>query len=395
VWLGICTELGSLGLGEATIYFIGKDRKHLPMVFGNLLVAVGIISVALAGGGWLFLRYGRPNLLAQFPVWAWGVVTLLIPIYLLQMFLRQVLSAILCIKEINVVDVTRAIVQLALFVLLVVVLGKGIEGAFLAYAFSTIFAAGIFFVLVLCHGERPKKPDWTLLVASLRYGVIANLSSILWLLTLRLDTFLVPSLAVNGIQATGVYSVATNLAELLCFIPLSIYLSLFPMVSASLAPEANRLTPAACRHTLLLTIIFALGLGTAGPFAIHRLYGEAFVGAMNPLLLLLPGVVMLSQATVFFGDLNGRGKPEATLASTSLSLIVTVVLDFVLIPKFGITGAALASSCAYSIAFIIAGSSFVYYSKLSWRKLFVFRRSDLCYYLDVLPKVRKMIKLAH
>jgi O-antigen/teichoic acid export membrane protein len=395
VWLGICTQLGGLGLGEASIYLIGNDPKRLPAIFGNLLVASGALSLVVGSAGWLFLGYGRPSIYTQFPLWVWAVVAFLVPIHLLQSFLMQVLSAVLRIKEINIVDVMRPMIQLLLFILLVIIIEYGVKGAFLAYALSVSFAATIFFILVLYHAKQLPRPDWKLLAVSLRYGIKTYLSSFLGLLALRLDALLVASLATNGIVAAGVYSVSTSLAELLLFIPTSIRLSLFPMVSAASTAEANRLTSAASRHTALLTTILALGLGVAGPLAIPRLYGEAFAGAMTPLLLLLPGVIMLCQALIFYGDLIGRGKPEATIISALLSLIATVVLDLLLIPKYGIVGAALASSCAYTVEFIIAGSFFVYHSGLPWRKLFLFQRSDLASYLGVLLAVRKIIGLAH
>jgi O-antigen/teichoic acid export membrane protein len=205
----------------------------------------------------------------------------------------------------------------------------------------------------------------------------------------------VASLAAGGIQATGVYSVATSLAELLLFVPLAIRLSLFPIISAGTTADANRLTPAACRHTLLLTSILALILVTAGPLAIHRLYGEVYAGAIIPLLLLLPGIILLSQSMIIFSDLSGRGKPGVAVVSTLLSLMLTIILDFVLIPKYGITGAALASSCAYMINFVVGGFFFTYHSGLSWRELFLFRKSDLSSYMGMLPDIRKGLKLAH
>jgi len=393
IWFGICTELGSVGLGDASVYFVGKDRKRLPTALGHILIAAGAMSIVLVSGGWLFLRYSWVDIYLRFPLWVWAVAAFLVPIHLLQLLLMRILLAILRIKEINIVDVTRVTAQLLLFIPLVVTMGGGIKGAFLAYAFSTFFAAASFFLLALYHGGRPKGPDWPLLFVSLRYGVKAYLSNLLWLLGVRLHALLVASLAVDGIQAAGVYSVAASLAELLLFIPASISLSLFPMVSAASAVEANRLTPAACRHTLLLTIVLAVGLGTAGPLAIPRLYGEAFAAATTPLLLLLPGVMMLSQANILFGDLNGRGKPGATVLSALLSLITAVILDLALIPTYGVTGAALAASCAYAVQFVIVGAFFVYHSGLPWSKLFVFQRSDLDSYFGVLPTVRKMVKL--
>jgi O-antigen/teichoic acid export membrane protein len=391
IWLGIYTALGSLGLGQASIYFIGKDRKCLPMALSNLLVTTVVISVVLGTAGWFVLQSGQKNIYFQFPLWIWAVVAILIPIHLLQSSLMQVLSAMLRIREINTVEVIRVTIQLLLFLLFVGVIGADLKGAFVAYAVSTFFAAAGFFLLVLYYGERPGWPDWSLMTASLRYGIKAYLFNLLRLLNVRLDALLVAALAVRGVQAAGVYSVATNLAELLLFIPTSIRLSLFPMVSAGSTEEANRLTTAACRHTIFLTTILAVALGGVGALAVRPIYGQAFTSAVIPLLILLPGIVMLSQATILYGDLLGRGQPQATLISIVISLIVTLVLDLILIPKYGIIGAALASSTAYTIEFLVAGVFFVRNSGVTWRQILIFQRSDLRCYLDILPKIQKMV----
>lgn len=391
VSISISVAFGNFGLGPASIYFIGKDRKYLPATLTNLLVATGVISVVLVSLGWLLLQYGRPNIYAQFPLWMWAIVALLIPIHLIQSFFMQVLSAILRIREINFVDIARVSAQLLLFVLLVVIIGTGVKGAFFAYALSAFFAAGAFFLLALYQGGRPAMPDWRLFVASLRFGGKAYLSNLIRLLNLRLNMLLVASLAVRGIQSIGIYSVASSLAELLLYIPTSIRLSLFPMVSASSTTAANRLTPMACRHTMFLTVILALALGAIGAVAIPQLYGEAFAGAIIPLLLLLPGTVMLSQTIIIYSDLIGRGKPGFTVVSTLLSLVVTVTLGFVLIPLYGITGAAVAFSTAHTVELLVAGSLFIRHSGLPWKSVFVFQRSDLRQYLHILPEVLRMM----
>jgi O-antigen/teichoic acid export membrane protein len=376
--------LGNLGLGQASIFFIGKNRKCLPATFGNLLIATGAISLVLGTVGWLWLQYGRPDIYAQFPLWMWSGMALLIPIHLLQSFLMQILSAILRIYEINVVDVTRVAAQLLLFVLFVMVMGQGINGAFLAYALSAFFAAGAFFSLVLYYGGCPQRPDWILFGHSLRFGAKAYLSDLLRMLTSRLDVLLVASLAVGGIPAAGVYSVATSVAELLLSIPVAIRLSLFPMVAATGAAEANRLTSTACRHTMFITSTAALGFIVLGPLFIQSFYGEAFSGAAIPLLILLPGTMLLSQSMLFCSALEGRGRPGVSSICRAASLPIILILDLTLIPLYGITGAAVASTCACTVEFVIAGSIFMHYSNMPWKKVLVFRGSDLFYYVNFL-----------
>jgi O-antigen/teichoic acid export membrane protein len=382
----ICVSLGNLGLGPASTYFIGKDRMRLPAVVGNLLAVASVIWLVAMIAAWVFFQYVRPDLYSRLPLWIWIVVIFLIPSHFLSSSLMQVLMGILRIKEINFVEVTAITIQLLLLIPLMVILDMGITGAFLAYAVSNILATCSFFVLVLHYGGWPTKPDSALLGASLRYGIKSYLSNLMRFLNLRLDAFMVATLAMSGAHATGIYSVSVGLAELIFFIPTSIRRSLFPMVAAQGTTVANRLTAAACRHTIFLTGICALVLATLGPFIIYYLYGKRFVGAMVPLLILLPGVVMLSQARIFYSDLNGRGKPEATAISALLSLIVTVILDFVLIPRFGIVGAALASTCAYTTEFFVAGLFFIHNSGTLWREMLIIRRSDLSYYFKMLPR---------
>jgi O-antigen/teichoic acid export membrane protein len=221
-----------------------------------------------------------------------------------------------------------------------------------------------------------------LLGTSFRFGVKSYPYALMRQFNLRLDAFLVASLAVGGVRAAGVYSIAAGLAELLIFIPESIRLSLFPMVAASSPTEANRLTLIACRHTLLLTLICIVVMAALGPFAITYIYGKQFVGAVIPLLILLPGVGMLALSHLLEGDLTGRGRPEATTISALCSLMVTIVLDLLLIPRYGIIGAAIASACAYTVECMVNTFFFIRHSGVSWRDMFALQKSDLLYYVS-------------
>ena len=69
----------------------------------------------------------------------------------------------------------------------------------------------------------------------------------------------------------------------------------------------------------------------------------AFGPAMVPLLVLLPGVVALSGANVVGSYLRGIGRPGMPSLVSLVALAVNIVANLVLIPRFGIVGAAAAS----------------------------------------------------
>jgi O-antigen/teichoic acid export membrane protein len=58
----------------------------------------------------------------------------------------------------------------------------------------------------------------------------------------------------------------------------------------------------------------------------------------------MPGVVALSISKILTSDLAGRGLLQYGAYSSAISLVATVVCDLLLIPKWGIAGAAVASN---------------------------------------------------
>ena len=118
--------------------------------------------------------------------------------------------------------------------------------------------------------------------------------------------------------------------------------------------------------TLGLTLIGAIGLAIVGPWLIPLLFSSRFKGSYVPMVALLPGVILLGGGKVLTNDIAGRGHPEYNSITSGLALGLTVGLTVWLIPKYGILGASLASTIAYSTAFL---ASLVVYRKIS-------RRSD-------------------
>ena len=116
----------------------------------------------------------------------------------------------------------------------------------------------------------------------------------------------------------------------------------------------NAFTPRVFRITLGLTTVGALGLMVLGKPLIQVIYSSAFISAYIPMLVLLPGVVLLGGAKVLTNEIAGRGFPQYNSVNAGLAMVLTLVLDLFLIPRHGIVGAALASSIAYTATFFTA-----------------------------------------
>jgi O-antigen/teichoic acid export membrane protein len=155
-----------------------------------------------------------------------------------------------------------------------------------------------------------------------------------------------------GPAGVGIYTVSVRLAELLWYLPNAVGFVIFPKAAATKPEVMNTFTPRVFRITLGLTALGALGLVVLGKPLILLIFSSAFLSAYIPMLALLPGVVFLGGAKVLANEIAGRGYPHYNSVNSGLALIITVLLDFLLIPLYGIFGAALASSIAYTAIFI-------------------------------------------
>ena len=79
----------------------------------------------------------------------------------------------------------------------------------------------------------------------------------------------------------------------------------------------------------------------------------------TPLRLLLPGVTVYAPVTIFVVYLSVRhGRPHLSLVVSVLGMIVTLVSALLLIPHYGASGAALASSLGYAVGAVLAWAFF-------------------------------------
>jgi O-antigen/teichoic acid export membrane protein len=113
-------------------------------------------------------------------------------------------------------------------------------------------------------------------------------------------------------------------------------------------------------------------------------YGASYAPMVMPLLLLLPGVVMLSIFKVLSTGFFGRGQPMLASWAALIGLVFQTALDIVLIPRLGINGAAIASSAAYTLMMVIGVALYVRSTGASVRSIFIMQADDWRVYKKLL-----------
>lgn len=199
-------------------------------------------------------------------------------------------------------------------------------------------------------------PDLALAREIWTFGMRGEVGSVLLLVNLRLDFLIVE--AVAGPAALGIYAVASKYAELLRLPSDAVLWVLYPHFARDdHAPSATN-PRATMRRVGVSVAAGAAPLALLSPLVIPLAYGSAFAAAVVPACILLVGLAGEGLAAVAVGYLYGRGRPGLASAATGAGVVVTVVLDVVLIPHWGVTGAAVASTLAYLSSTAVAVALF-------------------------------------
>jgi len=188
-------------------------------------------------------------------------------------------------------------------------------------------------------------PSPRLAKSVLGFGARGQLGNLLWLVNLRLDFLLLGVLA--GPATLGVYAVASKFAELMRLPATALNYVLYPRFTRALPAVASRdarhLLGRACLVSMAATPLLA-GLSIV---ALPLLFGQEFQPAVVPACLLLVGLAVEGAAAVASAYLWGAGRPGANSVGMGVGVVITIALDLLLIPRYGASGAAIASSAAY------------------------------------------------
>jgi O-antigen/teichoic acid export membrane protein len=348
VFAAVATQFLNLGLHASNTWAVSRDPSTIGVLLANSLlvsVALGGLAILVLGGIGLI----QPELLpVSGPMLVLALLS--IPISLGYLLLQNLLLGIGRVRIYNVLEGGGRALGVAL--LLVLAFAGGLDPV-MAFA-TTIVAVGFGFtgalVVVTRSAVNAKariRTSVTLLLEHGRYGLKAYTAALVSFLVLRLDLLLVQSM--KGDATAGLYAVAVSLAEVVYVVPVVTGQLLFPRLARIGSGEARAfMTRTAMAVAALLLPVCVVAALLAEP-VLTVVFGQEFAPAAPALVALLPGVFFLSLYTIMANYLAAIGMPAIAVFAPLVALTVNVVLNLALIPSYGATGAALASSAAYLI----------------------------------------------
>lgn len=341
----LTASVSSMGIGSAIKYLTRAKHWPLSQVITTVLILAflmgGIASVVL---GILFMTGILTDKGVSTAIFI--IILSFVPVQITILYLNASLLAIKYFKQYNALSLAAHFFSPLLTILFVGFFGWGVLGASLAIFFWMCMSVIIGLMILWRAGYKPARPSLAFIRPAFHYGLRSHIGTVMQKLNLRLDQ-LVLGFAFSS-SMLGWYSLAVKLVELLNTIPNSIGDVLFPSVAGADREWAARTTAWLLRVTFLTLVLGSLILAfLARPFIV-LVFGPEFEPSVIPLIVSLPGAVLLGLTKVATKYIDGTGRPEISSACTAVGLVVGGVALVPLTLKWGLIGTAIASDLGYA-----------------------------------------------
>ncbi|MBI2444411.1 MAG: flippase [Candidatus Magasanikbacteria bacterium] len=159
------------------------------------------------------------------------------------------------------------------------------------------------------------------------------------------DTVLISKLLPK--EALGWWSVPAKIINAIQFLPMAVAASVFPVMSNLWRRDqatVARIYERAFRYLLLVSLPVAGGLIAIAEPAVAAVYGPAYFPAVVPLQLVLVGLAASFLSVINGTLLNAADRQRTQTGILAIGLVFTVGSNLILLPRFGLFGAALTSA---------------------------------------------------
>lgn len=376
LWPPVIAMLAGLGLPAAYRYWMAKEPERVSRLFSNAVIytlIVGVISIALADLIVPHLVGSRsPQVMTLLRIYQINI-----PAALFLSLMRGLLEGTRRFGCAGAARLLFFIVQGPGFAVLWLMGNLTVTTATYTLIVGQT-ASTLLGLFAVWHQLRPRwQPSWSELKSSMLYGVRDYLGGVADFTTLRLDQLMLGAMASN--VAIGLYVIAVRLSEMTTLAADAIADALMPEVASSkTANRAELLCARSLRLAIYMHLLLFPPLWLAAPLILKVLFGPSFVPATGAFRWLLVAAGVWSCGSIVINGLRGFGYPGlSTLARFSAAVITGAAL-VVLLPRMGITGAAIASLIGYSVMLVVALIGFVKKRQLRlWKNCLRPERRDL------------------
>ena len=356
--MSVVAILATMGLPKSAGRYVTEFAESDPGLVRHVVRRSVAFVVALATVvGVALLVVGEPiaSLAGQdalVPYLAIGAVYV-VAVALTQ-YARELLRAFDRIEWSAIVRVVMGVSRVA-FVVGFVLLGLGVAGALWGYVASYVVAAAVGGALLLVRlaGEFEAKtdPDTSLSRRILEYSVPLTATRGANVLDKKVDVLIVGALL--NVTAVGYYTIAKQVSDFVSMPASSFGFTISPALSEQRAKgeqtRAAKMYERGLTYVLLAYVPAVTGLALVAEPMVRYVFGTDYLGAV-PVVQVYGGFILVNAVNKVTSDgLDYLGRARSRAIIKTAMAVANVILNLLLIPVFGVVGAAIATVITYTV----------------------------------------------
>lgn len=349
-FIAIFSFLPDMGVGLILIREIAKNRKKAPIYLGNSFLLNGLLAI------FTVFVITAMSFILNYPT----EVKYLMGIASLTLFLSTIRSVgVVYFEGIEQMQVPallnsfNTVITLA-FACVGLLLGFGLAGVFWGMLLGTIISLTVTWVNLKRVTFPVFQFDQTLIKHLFFEGMPLGLAAFAALIYMRIDTIMLNQFL--GERSVGIYNSATPFVfGLIQLLNVPFMGALFPTLTRLSKENTGRFVNATKKSLLVIafwSIPIAIGVSLFSQI-IPLVFGAKYAAAVPVLRIAIFVVPFASLSALLYKILIVLHRQKVYLFISICGAVASAILNLILIPKFGVEGAAMASVSTQGILFVI------------------------------------------
>jgi len=356
LWSLFLAGTTTLGVPAAMVYFI-RSRPDLrrSLLSTGILLALGTGAIASLIG-----VLGLPHWMHQYPAWIIfyaRIFMVVAPLCSLSFVQRAILESNGNFSASNLSQVINPLITIACLFTLFAAHRLTVLTAALSYCVAIIPVVTLLGIRLRPYMVEAARPSISAAKLLLGYGVRSYGIDLIGQLALQVDQVLVISLLTPSLM--GTYSVMISLSRMFNVFQTSVTSVLFPKAAGNSVEKVLDMTGRAARVSMCITGLATASVAVVGPWLIKVFYGKDYTSASTCLRILLLEVTISGLVLVQSQAFMALGRPGINTILQGIGLSTSVPLMLLLIPKLGLTGAALSLLASTVVRLLLVCGSFI------------------------------------
>jgi O-antigen/teichoic acid export membrane protein len=367
-WVTLFANFAGLSLGQVTHYRIQvtKNQDWFPGIFGTLVFFVFVLSTAAYLAAYGLYHVTNGELFKSIPPAAMIIAFALLPLIIWEQYSGNLLAAIGKLRQYNTAQYIGRAFWVICTIAFLVIMNLGVKGAIIAQAVGQAIVVLIGSAALGKFSPKGFQVQKDEIKEMLRGSAKLHPNTLSTFLLSQASILMLNQFATKA--EVGWFQLGYQMVLMMLIIPQAASIVLFSRMSEVGPDTLWQDQKKFILHVLGIVVLLSIVAYLVAPIIVPLAVGPEFFPTVKIFRLLLPIIIGMSLAQLMTSQWIGRGVFLPTTLATTLGAAVNIFANAILIPKYGMEGAAWSALLSYVVIAVLVQACFAFWCEKKYKE---------------------------